>query len=210
MAITEDGGFGLAADNGSTASMLIVGPDRAAITRAARRIADRVGCEGPQQLVRGVRLWVYTQRSPLTPATSARYRTVAVAELERAGVTDASLAIPDATDEQSAPEALFAERPITLPAEDLARLLGVLGDALVLCGRSAPALRELDPRAGVTDHPLGYLSELPALPVRSLRPLELERCVPLWIVDERELLAHVPEAGGSIYVRADLRDQVTS
>src|SRR4051812_9130150 len=98
MAITEDGGFGLAADTGSTASVLIVGPDRAGITRAARRIADRLGCDGPEQMARGVRLWVYTNRSPLTPELGSRYRRVVIGELEREGVTDASLAVPDTTD----------------------------------------------------------------------------------------------------------------
>ncbi|MDX6629193.1 MAG: hypothetical protein QOH00_1439, partial [Gaiellales bacterium] len=148
---------------------MVVGGDRARVTRALVEAAWRlyeVATDGrawedeeamlaagqdtvsfvsaPNQLVRGVSMWVDLDED-LPPAMAAAFRTVVREELERAGVVEARLEVPQGTDEETEEEALFASagrRSLRVPGiadvHAAIRLLQEqLGEDVLMLARSA-------------------------------------------------------------------------
>jgi hypothetical protein len=243
---------------GCSPSLLVISPDRAGATRALRRVAARVArvvADGrelteeelerasdededvwnvnyvsePEQMVRGVAIDVDFKSEDLTPRMGETYRAIAREELEREGVTDARLSVPDTLDRDTAGEGMFASagvRSIELrEAAPLDRVLRALfarlpSGAMMIVGSpyGAPAVCEF-----LAEHdcretsPLGFLSDHPGMrldpeTVRGFwsaaavphdRPFELVGR-PLWFLDGERVVAYAPAArDGVLRVRAD-------
>ena len=135
--IVDAGGFGPLDESetpgGCATSVLVVGGQRAAVTRALMRTAPRLysvrtdGADSdddeamaaggqisvsyvsaPAQRVRGVELWVDLESMDLPAPMAARFRAIVREELTRAGVAEARLEVPDEVDRETAEQALFA------------------------------------------------------------------------------------------------------